>query len=391
MRGVLGGAALALLLARTGMAQAPAPAQEAIYSRPFITATSGIAIGGYAESHLTYARTDGIGDGLSAEFRRFNLFVFSSAGPRVRFISELEFERGASEIALETALIDFVVTRSLVLRGGIILPPIGAFNVNHDSPRYEIIERPLVSTRIIPATLSEVGFGMHGRVRPAGMSFSYDVYLTNGLSDGVILNSEGRTSLARGKSEQQFEADNNGSPALSGRLAVQLARFGEVGVSYYGGAYNSYRVEGETVDEPNRVDLAALDVAGQLGPVQLRVEAARAAIGLPPSLAELFASRQHGVYVDAVLPVWHPKIRGLARPEVSLALRTEYVDLNVGRIARTGQSRGDDITAVTLGLAFRPVSGTVIRANYRREWARDLVGNPAQRSGSLQGGFALYF
>ena len=42
--------------------------------------------------------------------------------------------------------------------------PIGAFNVNHDGPRYEFIERPLVSTEIIPATLSEAGLGVHGRL-----------------------------------------------------------------------------------------------------------------------------------------------------------------------------------------------------------------------------------
>ena len=88
------------------------------------------------------------------ELRRFNIFLYSSVGRRIRFLSELEFEHGTEEIALETALVDFVVTPSLVARAGILLPPIGAFNANHDSPRYDFVERPLVSTEIIPATLS---------------------------------------------------------------------------------------------------------------------------------------------------------------------------------------------------------------------------------------------
>ena len=55
----------------------------------------------------------------------------------------------------------------LALTAGVLLPPVGAFNPNHDSPRWEFVDRPLVSTRIIPSTLSEIGFGAYGRV-PVG-------------------------------------------------------------------------------------------------------------------------------------------------------------------------------------------------------------------------------
>jgi hypothetical protein len=244
------------------------------------------------------------------ELRRFNIFLFSSVGRRLRFISELEFEHGVEEIALETALVDFTITPSLVLRGGILLPPIGGFNVNHDSPRYDFVDRPLVSTSIIPATLSEVGFGAHGRLAPGGLSLSYDAYLVNGLGDGVILNEVGRTDLPSGKSESRFEEDNNGSPALVGRIAAQERRLGEVGVSWYGGIYNRYRIEGETVDQKRWLSLLAVDFQTGLGPLALRGEAAWARVNVPEDLTELMASRQWGLYLDAVLPVWHPRIRG---------------------------------------------------------------------------------
>ena len=152
------------------------------------------------------------------ELRRFNVFLFSSIGSRIRFISELEFEDGAEEIALETALVDFIVNPSFVVRAGVLLPPVGAFNVNHDSPRWDFIDRPLVSTEVIPATLSEVGFGAHGRLFPRGFTVTYDAYLTNGLGDGVILNDAGRTRLASGKGTGLVAGDNNGRPAVSGRL-----------------------------------------------------------------------------------------------------------------------------------------------------------------------------
>ncbi len=209
-----------------------ATVQGSVYSRPFIAATNRIAIGGYVEGNTNYVVEDGLSDGFSMELRRFNIFIYAPIASRLRFFSELEFEHGTEEIALETAQLDLQVTPTLAIRMGVVLPPIGAFNQNHDSPRWEFVDRPLVSTRIIPATLSEIGFGVSGRVRPGPRTtVTYDAYATNGLGDGVLDNPDGRTSLADGKREEQFAEDNNGSPALSGRLAVQHRALGELGVS----------------------------------------------------------------------------------------------------------------------------------------------------------------
>lgn len=386
------GLVLLLLLAAPALAaQDTSMVQGGIYQRPFLVSAGRTAVGGYAEGHASFFRADGVGEGLNLELRRFNIFLFSSAGRRVRFMSELEFEHGTEEIVLETALVDFTVNPSFVLRGGILLPPIGAFNVNHDSPRYDFIDRPLVSTQIIPATLSEVGFGAHGRLAPHGFSLSWDAYLTQGLGEGVILNETGRTHLGSGKSPERFAEDNNGSPALTGRLAAQHRRWGEIGVSYYGGIYNRHRIEGEVVDEARRLSIVALDLATEVGPVSLRGEAAWAAIDLPPDLAEFQGDRQWGMHLDAILPVWHPRIAGLTDPVVSLGLRVERVDYNQGRFTSTGRNIFDEATAATAALSFRPVAGTVFRANYRWESARDLQGNPAVRTGGVLVGFATYF
>jgi hypothetical protein len=106
------------------------PAQEGIYNRPVVGSVGRTAVGGYVEGNTNYAVEDGVGEGFAMELRRFNIFLFSSIGSRIRFISELEFEHGTEEIALETALIDVAINPSFVIRAGIILPPLGAFNVN---------------------------------------------------------------------------------------------------------------------------------------------------------------------------------------------------------------------------------------------------------------------
>lgn len=367
------------------------PAQDGVFNRPVVGQLDRTAIGGYVEANSNYGVTDGIGEGFSMELRRFNIFLFSAIGSRVRFLSELEFEHGTEEIALETALIDVRFTPSFVVRGGIILPPLGAFNVNHDSPRWNFIDRPIVSTEIIPATLSEVGFGVHGRLAPPGFGLTYDLYATNGLGDGVILNPSGRTRLGDGKREEQFGEDNNGSLAYSGRFAAQHTTLGEFGVSFYTGIYNSFRVEGEAVEAQRRVSLLAFDAQSQLGPVELRGEMAIAAIDVPDDLRELFGHAQFGWHLDATWPVWKPGLRAFPDGVVSADLRLEYADFNRGNFSSTGRPIGDDITSVVLGVSFRPVNSSVLKINYRASRAHDLLRNPAAASAAFQVGFATYF
>ena len=269
-------------------------AQYGIYDRPFIGSLASTSIGGYVEGNTNYFVEDGVGEGFSMELRRFNIFLFSQVSQRVRFLSELEFEHGTEEIALETALVDVQVRPSLVFRAGIILPPLGYFNQNHDSPKWDFVERPLVSTDIIPSTLSEVGVGVYGRFVTAGLILSYDAYLSNGLGDAVLGNDLGRTDIASGKRDGQFEEDNNGSPAVSGRVALSRPGWGEAGLSYYGGYYNSFRFEGEEVDDRRWLGITALDFGGRLGVADVRGELAYASIDVPPSLSELFGDTQWG-------------------------------------------------------------------------------------------------
>ncbi len=352
----------------------------------------GTAVGGYVEGNTNHFEEDGVGDGFSMELRRFNLFLFSSVSSRVRFISELEFEHGTEEIVLETALVDFRVNPSLTLRGGILLPPIGYLNQNHDSPRWNWVDRPLVSTQIVPSTLSEVGFGVLGQLFPGRFTLSYDLYLTNGLQDGVVVNEEGRTHLPSGKSEERFGEDNNGSPAWSGRLAVQRAGWGELGGSFYSGIYNTYRVEGDEVDAARRATILALDGRTTVRGAEIRGEVALADVDVPPSLEELFGHRQWGGHLDVVVPVWRPRLSGYERPSaLEVGLRLERLDMNVGTFSSTGANIFDETTALVPSVAFRPTANTVFRINYRREWHRDLLGNPTVVRAGYQIGLATYF
>lgn len=365
--------------------------QDGIYNRPFITSMGKTAIGGYVEGNTNSFVEDGIPEGFSFELRRFNIFLYSNVSEHIKLISELEFEHGTEEITLETALVDFEINPAINLRGGILLPPVGAFNNNHDSPQWEFVERPLVATEIIPATLSEVGFGVHGKFFPGNFTVSYDAYLINGLGDGVILNEEGRTHLASGKRDTRFEKDNNDSPAFSGRVSISRYPWGEVGLSHYGGIYNSHNIEGDQIDQKRRLDIFAIDYYANAEVAEIKGEIAYASIDIQENLTELFGDKQWGGHMDIIVPVWRPRVLSYPQTVLNINLRFERVDYNIGSFRSTGNRIYDETNALVPGLSFRPTDDTVFRLNYVRRWHKDLVGNPTVKTAGVQFGFATYF
>lgn len=325
------------------------------------------------------------------EIPRFNVFLYSSISSRVRFLAEIEFEHGTEEINVETALLDLDLSQQLVVRAGIILLPIGAFNVRHDSPLYEFIRRPLVSTEIIPATLSTVGGGVYGAVSTGDVVFTYDAYVSNGLNEGIVFNDQGRTLLKAGKSESLFGEEGSGSPAFTTRLALKHRSLGELGISGYRGVYNAFNIEGVDVDEKRALSILAIDVATKIGPVAIRGEAALNLIDIPASAGESFGTRQNGVYAEAVMPITTFAFLDYNDIVFNAGVRFDHVDYNVGRFNSTGQEVGDDVTAGTLSLSLRPTPETVIMFNFRRQLQHDVLGNEATHSATYLLGIASYF
>jgi len=363
-----------------------------IYDRPYIYRLRGnIAIGGYFEMNSNFEREEGIEEGFSFEARRFNLFIYSSISDQVKLTSELEFEHGTEEIALETALVDVLFHTTVNFRAGILLSPIGRFNIAHDSPRYDIIERPLVSTEIIPSTLSEVGLGFFGALYPTQFDrITYELYAVNGLSDGVVGGTGEGTRISAGKSAEAFEEDNNGSPAFTGRLAINPRFGGELGLSFHTGNYNTYKAEGEIIDDSRRLTLLAIDWEYSRGRFYLRGEGAIANIDVQESLKETFADKQRGFYTEIGYTFLKRPI--LNQPDASLTFvtRFDYVDLNDGKRTLTGENIGDSLRRLTTGLSLRPTADTSIRLSYARNWGYDQFNNLAN-SMNIQFGIATYF
>ncbi len=346
------------------------------------------------EANTNYSQTNGISEGLSFQARRFTLFVSSTIADKIKLLAEIEFEDGTREINLEFAAVDFEFHPMLNLRGGILMNPIGAFNQNHDGPRWEFIDRPLSATTLLPATLSNAGFGIHGKNYQHNWVLGYEAYVTNGFNDDIISNSLNRTSLPQGKlNPARFEENSSGLPMFTGKFALRNRQIGELGVSVMSGVYNKWKNDGVVVDQKRTVTAVAVDfnTTTLSGDLYVTGEVAKVFIDVPETYSQTFGNRQIGGFVDLIYTVLNGSVFDWENSELNLGVRLEYVDYNQGTFRETNGNIADDLWSVVPSLSFRPTATTVLRLNYRYQEQRDLLGNPPAKIGAVQFGISTYF
>jgi hypothetical protein len=368
---------------------------DAVYNRPFLQLGKlPVALGGYAEANYQYLQEDGISEGHQFQMRRLTLFVSSSISKRIKFLSEIEFEDGTKEINIEFASVDFEFAPLLNMRGGVVMNPIGAFNQNHDGPKWEFIDRPISATQMLPATWSNVGFGLFGKKSAKDWVYAYEAYLTNGFDDKIIDNAENKTFLPASKeNKDRFDESFNGSPLLTGKVAVRNRRIGELGLSYMGGVYNKYEDDGLELDKKRRVNVYAIDFNSTLPKINTYINAewAWVNVDVPDTYTEQFGRKQQGGFIDFVQPVYRKPIFGFEKSVINAALRFEYVDWNKGKFKSTGDNISDDVFSIVPAISWRPTAQTVIRLNYRYNWQKDILGNPPAKLAGFQFGVSTYF
>lgn len=353
-----------------------------VYDKPFENRLgSRTAFGGYAEAHARYERADGAAEESGFVAKRFNLFASARVSDVVRFASELEFEEGGEEVKIEFAAIDLRIHPSFALRGGMVLSPLGRFNLSHDSPLNEFTDRPLVSTELIGVALSEPGFGALGQFRAGARGrITYEAYATNGFHDGLISDAEDGTRVPLGRGN--FE-DNNGSPALVGRLAWSPQPAFEFGFSAHHGAYNVFETEGVVVDDRRNATIAVVDFDVSVAGTRVQGEAATANVQIPQGLKGIYASGQRGVFVEAIREFGRGVVRTLPASTFAAKARWDAVDFNTA-------VPGDSRVQFTAGVNFRPTAESVLKLDYVRGWVRDEFNNKGARAALLLS-LATYF
>ncbi|MDP2722728.1 MAG: hypothetical protein Q8O72_08225 [Bacteroidales bacterium] len=368
---------------------------DAVYNRPFLSyGKLPVSVGGYAEVNWQHISTDGISEGHQFQMRRMTLFVASTISKRIKFLSEIEFEEGGKEIAIEFASLDVEFQPLFNLRGGIIMNPIGAFNQNHDGPKWEFTDRPISATQMLPATWSNAGFGLFGKNYQNDWMFGYELYLSGSFDDAIIDNEESKTFLPASKNNtERFEESASGTPLTTAKIAIRNKYFGEIGLSYMGGIYNTFQEDGIVLDGKRRLNVFAIDYTTTIPKTNTFItgEWAWINVDVPETYSQQYGNKQYGGFLDIVHPVLKRKMLGWEHAVLNLACRLEYVDWNVGTFKETGGNIGEEIWSVMPAVSFRPTPQTVFRLNYRIQRQTDILNNAPEKTGGFSFGISSYF
>jgi hypothetical protein len=368
-----------------------------VYAKPFVSSPKAI-VGGYFDIQYRSHRKDvlesygnGVGTTNGFDQQRFVPFIYADITEHVKFASELEIEHGVraisnNEISLEFAHIDYLVNEPVNIRAGIVLIPIGKFNLLHDSPLNDLTDRPLVSRLVIPSTMSETGAGFYGTFYPGRTSkLDYELYVTTGPC-GYNANSSPRVTEGNGtrnsrqrKCASDDGLDINNGKAVSGRVAFSPMLGVEIaGSSYYGN---------QSPTSYNPLSITAVDWTLQKGPFEIIGEAAWAyargnSRAIPGSAQPMgtflqgvgtlnaFAGppqRMHGFYLQGnyhFMPAFLTKLSPKRFGEGSTftaVVRYDLVNLNMDNRA---ESEGQ-LEQISFGLNYRPVEDAVFKISYQ--------------------------
>jgi hypothetical protein len=350
--------------------------------KPHLTGLFGrIRIGGYLEGAGVWEREDGATEELGVELTRMNVLTSTDLRGRVQVWGEIEFEEGGEEIVLELAQVDLLLHRSVNLRGGILLLPLGRFNLAHDGPRNQLPRRPALATELIGSALSQPGLGAFGRFeRASGARFTYEAYGVTGFDAGILENSAAGTRLTEGRLNRE---DSNASPAWTGRIEWSSGPRLAIGAAGFSGAYNLYRLDGLDVDERRDVRIGVGDLELEWLGTRLAGEGAVIEVDVPSSLAGIFASRQSGAYAEASRPFGRGWIAAMPEAHFTAVVRADVVDFD-------RDLRGDSLRGVTFGVNLRPIPESCFKLAFTRGENRDRFNNRATNA-SWALGFATYF
>jgi hypothetical protein len=371
-----------------------------VYAKPFVNSPKAI-VGGYFDiqyrSHKNgvlesyEGNTSGVTNGFDQQ--RFVPFIYADITEHLKFASELEIEHGIrgtsdNEISLEFAHIDYLVNEPFNIRGGIVLIPIGNFNLLHDSPLNDLTDRPLVAQFVVPSTMSETGAGFYGTFYPGRTGkLDYEVYYTTGPcgynSDGSprVSEEKGTKDSRQRKCASDDGLDINNGKAISGRLAYSPMLGVEIAGSNYYGNQSPFSY--------NPLNITAIDWTLQKGPFEIIGEAAWAyargnsraipgnTFGFSPGslltgINTLNSSatppqRMQGYYIQGnyhFMPAFLTKLSPKRFGEGSTftaVIRWDDVNLNMDN---TGPSSGR-LQQISFGLNYRPVEDAVFKISYQ--------------------------
>ncbi len=345
-----------------------------IYAKPFVKAPKTI-VGGYIDFTITdcNGKSRDCSRGLEFDQERFVPFFYSQVTDRLSVAAEVEIEHGGpqgnqsdGDIKIEFATMDYRFEDWINLRAGIILIPMGRFNLIHDSPLNDLPLRPMVSRLVIPSTFAESGFGFYGTFYPTQLSkVDYEIYVTQGFDGGMGFGTGEATTITEGSglrdSRGSFKTDNNENKAIVSRISLSPI----LGVEVAGSIHHGYWDD----NSDHALTILAVDGNLQRGAFEIQGEAAWAnieggnpmpfaTIGVPPANMSGYYVQFNYHFFPEALKQWASTYFSDSSTFTGV-VRWGQVDTNTA-----SSTNANEIDRLTLGLNLRPTEDSAVKFSY---------------------------
>ncbi len=360
-----------MLMANQLIAQenkAPQNLSESFMNKP---SDKKLMMGLYGSIDYTQPLDDSIRNNGKLDVSRIVLLMNYKFNSKVEFFSEIEFEH-VKELWVEQAFLQYRFNDAIMLRGGLLIIPMGIVNEYHEPTTFNGVKRPSVDSRIVPTTWREIGFGLAGNM--AGASLKYQLYLVNGFNS---YDGSGKLGGPNGlRSGRQRGAESFiSSPNLSAKVDFYGISGLNLGLSGYFGKtqstlYNNLSKENKV--QLNRADssvvnlaMIGLDARYTLGALHLRGQYIINTIGNSGAYNQFtgkdLGSSMGGWYLEASYNLLQK-----SKSATSLLIifaRFEKYNLHAETEGGLPENKAYNMTEITTGIGFKITEGAVIKTD----------------------------
>ncbi len=320
-------------------------------SMPVAHTSEKVHLHGYGELHYNTTTQSGKDDKM--DFHRMVIGLGYEFTDRILLDVEVDFEHAATEMELEFAHIDFLLSDAVNFRAGSMLMPVGNLNEFHEPTLFYSVERPYVQKYVIPTTWNEGGAGLFGAI---GSAINYRLYLVGGLDASGFSGSKGIRG-GRGKVAESIANDM----AVVGRLEVAPVSGLKAGVSgYIGNAGQDDADLGST-----EVRIAEGDLRFRKGIVELGGLIVAVDISDTDALnalnEDVIGEQSLGWYVDGALHVGELFLP--AGQDLVVAVRHEQFNTQEDVADGFEADSANDREVTTVGLSYFPTEQVALKVD----------------------------
>lgn len=335
----------------------------------------GVSIGGYGEAlYQNFSSTNQSDEPSDAEdqITLLRAVVYLGYKFNEHFVlnSEIEYENAVvaadkgGEVSVEFAYLDYMHSRELNARAGLVLLPVGLVNELHEPTAFLGALRPGVDDVIIPTTWRELGGGLYGELGP----FAYRAYAVNGLNAAGFTPDEG---IREGRSEGSEAPATNF--AVTARLDYTAVPGLLVGASVFSGdsGQGQFTPSGQKISGLTTLWDAHADWRWR--GLWLRGVYARTTIAQADLINQLnglvgdesIGSVQEGWYLQGAFDLFSLKSGG-SRAALMPFVRYEQYDTQAQVPLGYARNPENDRTDLTLGLAYKPIDQIIFKADWQQ-------------------------